>query len=215
HIQSCAEDYPEFMSIKKNFIAPVTFNILTSLSESMILLTIAYQDFYLQYPFTLWMYGSERCEHFFGLARQFLPDFSFNDLVALTPKIACLYKAYSSGSLKSERKKTTGVGYISYYSDLSVLENLDVLQNWSLDNDIKKIVHHAYKQATALARDVLEMVLNTQVYDFITIPDDNENEIKEQHTELQSDDNLQTESIFISMAATEVNTWDKFSALTE
>jgi len=56
------------------------------------------------------MYGSEECEHFFGLARQVLSDFSFNDLVALTPKIACMYKAYSSGSFRSEREKTTGVG---------------------------------------------------------------------------------------------------------
>ncbi|CAG8725163.1 9636_t:CDS:2, partial [Cetraspora pellucida] len=85
----------------------------------------------------------------------------------------------------------------------SILENLNVLRNWPLDNNIKRIVHHAYKQATALARNILGMVLNTRVYDFITIPDDDENEIGEQYTELQRDDNLQTESIFISMAATE------------
>lgn len=36
HIQVCAQNYPEFMSVKKNFIASVTFNILTSLSESMV-----------------------------------------------------------------------------------------------------------------------------------------------------------------------------------
>ncbi|CAG8775030.1 7779_t:CDS:2, partial [Gigaspora rosea] len=221
HVQSCAQDYPEFMSIKKNFLAPVTFKILTSLPESMILLTIAYQDFYPQYPFTLWMYGSEGCEHFFGLAHQFLPDFAFNDLVALTPKIACLYKAYSPGSLKSDKEKTTGVGYISHYSDSSVVENLDVLRNWPSNDDIKGIVHHAYKQATALARDILGMVINTRVHDFTIISDDdeveieNKNETESRPAELQNDDSLQIAEGIISIAATEVNTWDKFGVLTE
>ncbi|CAG8814760.1 10131_t:CDS:2, partial [Gigaspora rosea] len=150
-----------------------------------ILLTIAYRDFYPQYPFTPWMYGSEGCEHFFGLAHQFFPDFAFNDLVALTPKIACLYKAYSSGSLKSDKEKTTGIGYISHYSDSSVVENLDVLWNWPSDDDIKGIVHHAYKQATA------------------------------RPAELQNDDSLQIAEGVISIVATEINTWDKFGVLTE
>ncbi|CAG8544096.1 9763_t:CDS:2 [Dentiscutata heterogama] len=120
----------------------------------------------------------------------FLPDFSFNDLVALTPKIACLYKAYFLGSLKSEREKTTGIGYISHYSDSSVVENLD--------------------QATALARNILGMVLNTQIHDSVAFPNNDkveiENEIEEQSAELQRDKNLQiTKSIFISIAASEVN----------
>ncbi|CAG8559008.1 22567_t:CDS:2, partial [Gigaspora rosea] len=88
------------------------------------------------------------CEHFFGLARQFLPDFLFNDLVTLVPKIACLYKAYSSGSLKLEKEKTTGVGYISHYSDSSITENLEILRDWPSDDDIKGAINHAYKQAT-------------------------------------------------------------------
>ncbi|CAG8783047.1 9988_t:CDS:2, partial [Racocetra fulgida] len=110
--------------------------------------------------------------------------------------------------------------YISHYSDSSVVENLDVLRSWPLDDDIKGIIHHAYKQATALARDVLGMVLNTQIHDFVAFPNDDkvevENEIEEQSAELQRDENLQiTESIFISTAASEVNAWDKFSTLTE
>ena len=56
------------------------------------------------------MYGSEGCEHFFGLARQLIPDFTFNDLVSLVPKISYLYKAYSSNCLKLDHEKTSGVG---------------------------------------------------------------------------------------------------------
>ncbi|CAG8732025.1 23627_t:CDS:2 [Cetraspora pellucida] len=102
--------------------------------------------------------------------------------------------------------KVLGFGYISHYSDLNVLENLNVLQNWLLDNNIKKIVHHAYKQAIVLARDILKMILNTWIYNFITISNNDKNEIREQPTELQRNNNLQTESIFISIAAAEVST---------
>ncbi|CAG8708080.1 4410_t:CDS:2, partial [Gigaspora rosea] len=97
----------------------------------------------------------------------FLSDFSFNDLVALTPKIACLYKAYSSGTHKPDEKKTTSI-------DSSIVENLDSLWNWPSDNNIKRIGHHAYKQATSLARNILGIVLNTQVHDLVIISDDDE-----------------------------------------
>ncbi|CAG8681271.1 375_t:CDS:2, partial [Racocetra persica] len=125
------------------------------------------------------------------------------------PKIICLYK---ESSLNQREKKQQ---YISYYLDLSILENLDILRNWPLDNNIKGIVHHTYKQATILARDILGIVLNTRIHNFVAILDDDkieiENEIEEQPAKLQRNNNLQiTESIFISAAATEINAWDKF-----
>ncbi|CAG8705599.1 7230_t:CDS:2, partial [Gigaspora rosea] len=169
HIQTCAQDYPEFISIKKNFIAPVTFNILMSLSKSMILLIIAYQDFY-PYPFTPWMYGSE------GLH-------------------ACIRP--SSGSLRTEKEKTTSTGYISYYSDSSITKNLEILRDWPSDDDIKGAINHAYEQATALAKDVLGIVLNTKI------------------CSSQESSSLQANNIFISAAAMEVNTWDRLNVLNE
>ncbi|CAG8820447.1 372_t:CDS:2, partial [Racocetra fulgida] len=85
-----------------------------------------------------------------------------------------------------------------------------------LDDDIKGIIHYAYKQAIVLARDILGMVLNTQIHDFVAFPNDDkvevENEIEEQSAELQRDKNLQiTESIFISMAASELEEEEDFS----
>ncbi|CAG8643865.1 2543_t:CDS:2, partial [Gigaspora rosea] len=66
--------------------------------------------------------------------------------------------AYSSGSLRSEKEKTMGVGYISHYSDSSITENLEILRDWPSDDDIKGAINHAYEQATALAKDVLGMI---------------------------------------------------------
>ncbi|CAG8720816.1 15233_t:CDS:2 [Gigaspora rosea] len=146
--------------------------------------------YYPQYPFTSWMYGSEGCEHFFGLACQIISDFSFNDLIALTPKIACMYKAYSSGSPKLEKEKTTGVDYISHYSDSNIAKNLEVLQNWLSDDKIRLAIHYAYKQATALAKDVLGMMMNTQIHGLITILEDEEESL-EVENEIKQPANLQ------------------------
>ncbi|CAG8760726.1 17212_t:CDS:2, partial [Gigaspora rosea] len=181
----------------------------------------SYRDYYPQYPFLSWMYSSEGCEHFFGLTRQIIPDFSFNDLIALTPKIACMYKAYSLGSLKLEREKMTGAGYISHYSDSSVAENLEVLRNWPSDNEIRLAILYAYEQATALAKDVLGIMINTQIHGLMTISEDEKENLEveskiERPANLQGVNSLQeTKSIYISAAATEVNTWDKLNALIE
>ncbi|CAG8722760.1 1734_t:CDS:2, partial [Dentiscutata erythropus] len=75
--------------------------------------------------------------------------------------------------------------------------------------------------ATALVKDVFGMIINTQIYSFMTILEDEEknpkvkNEIKQPST-LQSVNNLQeTKSIFISIAITKVNTWNKLNTLTK
>ncbi|RIB07876.1 hypothetical protein C2G38_2213156 [Gigaspora rosea] len=75
--------------------------------DYFILLVIAYRDFYSKYLFVPWMYGSEGCEHFFGLAHQLLSEFLFNDLIALVPKISYLYKAYTSESISVFQEKTS------------------------------------------------------------------------------------------------------------
>ncbi|CAG8673978.1 17861_t:CDS:1, partial [Racocetra fulgida] len=112
--------------------------------------------------------------------------------------------------------------YILHYSDLSVAKNLEVLQNWPSDDNIKVAIHYAYEQATALAKDILDMVINAQVCGFITVSKDEEvdpevaNKIDKQLDNLQRSDSLQeTENICIFAAAVEVNMWNKLNALTE
>ncbi|CAG8600083.1 16016_t:CDS:2 [Dentiscutata heterogama] len=38
------------------------------------------------------------------------------------------------------------------------MENLEILQDWPSNNDIKGAINHAYEQATALAKDVFGMI---------------------------------------------------------
>ncbi|GET63656.1 hypothetical protein GLOIN_2v1427013 [Rhizophagus irregularis DAOM 181602=DAOM 197198] len=69
HITTLHQKYPDFVSIKQNFLADQSFAIFSSLCESMVLLVKAHRDYYPQVPFLPWLHGSESCEHFFGVAR--------------------------------------------------------------------------------------------------------------------------------------------------
>src|SRR2546421_10424430 len=70
HIKFLSQKYPEFISIRQNFLANQTFAIFISLCESLILLIKAHHEYYPQIPLLPWFYGSESVEHFFGIARQ-------------------------------------------------------------------------------------------------------------------------------------------------
>ncbi|PKB97975.1 hypothetical protein RhiirA5_367219, partial [Rhizophagus irregularis] len=82
------EIYPDFISLKKNFLADQSYSILISLAESIVLLVKAHHEFYSSVPILPWMHGSEAVEHFFGVARQINSDFTYADLIHLIPKIA-------------------------------------------------------------------------------------------------------------------------------
>lgn len=81
HIESLARKYPDFISIRKNFLADQTFAIFSFLCESMVLLVKVYQDFYLLILLLPWLHGSESVDHFFGIARQINSDFNFAELI--------------------------------------------------------------------------------------------------------------------------------------
>ncbi|POG59125.1 hypothetical protein GLOIN_2v1789518 [Rhizophagus irregularis DAOM 181602=DAOM 197198] len=69
HIEQIQKDHPDIIDIRKNFLAPQTFKILISLAESLILLILAYRDYYPTVPLCTWIHSSELYEHFFGLTK--------------------------------------------------------------------------------------------------------------------------------------------------
>ena len=77
-----------------------------------ILLIIAHREYYNSMPLLLWMHGSEACEHFFGMARQHLPDFTYADLIYLIPKIHHVTNAYYNSAVinPNSEYKTSRVG---------------------------------------------------------------------------------------------------------
>ncbi|RGB22292.1 hypothetical protein C1646_776339 [Rhizophagus diaphanus] len=59
HVETLSRKYPDFISVKYNFLANQSFCIFTSLAESMVLLIKAHREFYPQVPLLPWFHGSE------------------------------------------------------------------------------------------------------------------------------------------------------------
>ena len=110
HIEILSQKYPDFISLRQNFLANQTFAIFTSLCESLVLLVKAHREYYPQIPFLPWYHGSESVEHFFGIARQLNPDFDFADLIQMLPKISQYNKALRSKKLSFDQEKTVRQG---------------------------------------------------------------------------------------------------------
>ncbi|CAG8507554.1 7964_t:CDS:2 [Dentiscutata heterogama] len=57
------------------------------------------------------------------------------------------------------------------------------------NNEIRLAIHYAYEQATTLAKDILEIVINTQIHDLMTISEDEEEDL-EVENEIEQPANL-------------------------
>jgi len=126
HIESLSKKYPDFISIRYNFLANQTFAILSSLCESMILLVKAHREFYPLIPLLPWFHGSEPVEHFFGIARQINSDFDFAELIQMVPKISQYTKALRSEKLSFEKEKSVreGILYIFLKNNCYLLRKI-------------------------------------------------------------------------------------------
>jgi len=110
HIETIAHQYPNHMSLAHNFLAPQSFNIFTSLTESLLLLIKIHREFYPTFPLLPWKHGTESCEHFFGVARQLHNDFKYNDILNLIPKITHYTKSLKAGDVTLNKEKTVREG---------------------------------------------------------------------------------------------------------
>jgi hypothetical protein len=114
HIETIAHLYPDHVSLAHNFLAPQSFNIFTSLAESLLLLIKIHREFYSTYPLLPWKHGTEACEHFFGIARQLHNDFKYNDILNLVPKITHYTKSIKAGNIALNKEKTVREGMFFY-----------------------------------------------------------------------------------------------------
>ncbi|KAJ7170295.1 hypothetical protein C8R43DRAFT_944813 [Mycena crocata] len=70
--------YPDLFQAQSSFLADSSsFCILMRLCDQFILLTLAHLERYPDIPFMPWHHGTHFLEHFLGIARCFIIDFSF------------------------------------------------------------------------------------------------------------------------------------------
>ena len=120
HIETTSQLYPNYISLAHNFLASQSFDIFTSLAESLLLLIKTHCEFYPTFPFLPQKHGTESCRHFFGVARQLHNDFKYDDILNLIPKITHYTKSIKVEGITLNKEKTVREGifiyiYIYYY----------------------------------------------------------------------------------------------------
>lgn len=127
HIMRLSRTFPDLYSPTRSFISPASFNIFNRLCDSLVAHVMSYAKFYPEYPFCPWLMGTSFLEHFFGLARQLLPDFAYSELLKMIKHIMIRQKLLLSGKFDDKRERSSRSGYIFDY-DASPLTEPEILK---------------------------------------------------------------------------------------
>lgn len=156
YIEQMAEAYPDLYRTSRSFISSASFNIFNRLCDSLVMLVLAYARFYPEQPFCPWLLGTEFVEHFFGLARTLLPDFTYGELLKLVKHVMLRQHILLSGKLDTKKERTSRAGYILDY-DTSPLtpSQLDDARVQMPDDLLNRLVELAYTEATEISNQLL------------------------------------------------------------
>lgn len=155
-IKEMADEFPDLYRPARSFISAASFNIFNRLCDSLVMLALAYARFYPDQPFCPWMLGTAFVEHFFGLARSLLPDFTYAEFLKLVKHVMLRQHILLSGKVNPKKERTSRAGYILDYDTSSLsaaeLENLRVRMP---DDLLNQTVELAYLEATQIATQLL------------------------------------------------------------
>src|SRR5581483_7970303 len=111
YIEQCAILHSaKWYNMNKSCISLQSFNIFCSLAESLVLLILAHKDYYSNYPFFPWEYGTEAFEHLFGIARQLVPDFSYYELYKVISQVQHRDNILHSKNISDIQEKKSAAG---------------------------------------------------------------------------------------------------------
>lgn len=160
HIATLSElkELGDLYSLTRSFISPVSFNIFNRLCDSLLLLVLAHAKYYPEHPFCPWLMGTEFIEHFFGIARSLLPNFTYAELLKMVKHTMLQQCLLLSGKFDVKKERDSRASYILDY-DATLLTNKELSQaRVTLTTlDINEIVALAYKEASAIYKVILHM----------------------------------------------------------
>jgi len=159
HILKLANKYPDLYSTTRSFISPASFHIFNRLCDSLILLAVIYARYYPTQPFCPWLLGTEFVEHFFGLARMILPNFTYGEFLKMVKHIMLRQRLLLSGKFKEKREHDSACGYIMDYDATPILtKEAPRLPTISItDLTVSKLVVVGFNEASHLCKDILHI----------------------------------------------------------
>ncbi|KAJ7176154.1 hypothetical protein C8R43DRAFT_872609, partial [Mycena crocata] len=156
------KSYPDLFQTQSSFVADSSFQIFIRLCDQFILLLLAHLEYYPNVPFMPWHYGSHFLEHFFGIARSFISDFSFGQLCEMYKHIGLRQQILASGQYNAKREKDSNNGYNFEFANANLTaEEITVLKQIPSREDIDRACESAWKEAAALASQFCQMQIPT------------------------------------------------------
>ncbi|KAJ7742173.1 hypothetical protein DFH07DRAFT_980597 [Mycena maculata] len=156
HIVNMSTKYPDLYSTARSFISPASFHIFNRLCDSLLLLVLIYARHYPDQPFCPWLLGTEFVEHFFGLARMMLPNFTYAEFLKMVQHIMVWQRILLSGRFKEKHERNANVGYVLDF-DASPLtaEDRKLAEVRLTNSDLNTLVELAFQEASLICTQLL------------------------------------------------------------
>ncbi|CDO76768.1 hypothetical protein BN946_scf185028.g19 [Trametes cinnabarina] len=170
HIQQMEHRFPDLYTVNRAFISPASFNIFNRLCDTLVLLALAFTEYYSDEPFCPWLLGTKFVEHFFGLARVLLPNFTYAEFLKLVKHVMLRQQILLSGKISAKKERTSRAGYVLDYdpTPLTAAE-LEAAKVRLSRNSLDRLVELAHKEATHIAKQTLCMPLPSLPFSHIPL----------------------------------------------
>ena len=158
HIVCLAEEYPDLYSTSRSFISPQSFHIFNRLCDSMVLLVLAYAKFYPDIPFCPWLLGTEFVEHFFGLARTLLPDFTYAELLKMVQNVMVRQRLLLTDRFREQQRNDSAAGYVMDHDPSPLTaDEVHSARVTLTPQDITLLVELSFREASQICREILKI----------------------------------------------------------
>ncbi|KAF8597965.1 hypothetical protein BDV93DRAFT_561745 [Ceratobasidium sp. AG-I] len=153
HLESSTAEFPDLFNVRRNFFSAESTEIWLALFHQMILLLLAHSEYYTGIPFMPWHHGTPAMEHFFGMCRLFVADFSYSQLLGIYKHAELRQQLLATGKYSSKREKDSNNGYSfdPWINNLSETE-LEELKSIPTRAQIDSAVEIGWNEAVALAQ---------------------------------------------------------------
>lgn len=159
HIQDLSSHFPDLFLTARSFISPASFHIFNRLCDTLLILILVYARYYPNQPFCPWLLGTEFVEHFFGLARMLLPNFTFAEFLKLVQHVMIRQRILLSGDFREGRERNSAAGYHLDF-DSTPLTSEDQMLNTvgrMLDSDLNILVEIGFDEARKICTQILKI----------------------------------------------------------
>ncbi|KAF8060260.1 hypothetical protein FPV67DRAFT_1632538 [Lyophyllum atratum] len=166
HIIKLSVRFPDLYSVTRSFISPASFHIFNRLCDSLVQLVIVYSRIYPDQPFCPWLLGTEFVEHFFGISRMILPNFTYGEFLKMVKHIEVRQRLLLSGQFAEKRERHSAAGYIMDYDATPLSPHDKQLATVNLtDSELNVLVTLAFRETCHICKNILHIP--------ITVPTDN------------------------------------------